>query len=332
MSRWTPTMLNPAAAQSLAHRGTEPAAGPSTIAQRSRPSCCCVMVPRGRSTGAGRRPCRECTDACPMPLSGVNHRLPRTATRRSLPWQRLAYHRVGGGVRAVPGPRRGRRRGGHRGASHPRAVAGVAGGRRPGADAGAAFSHVEHRRPSWCSPCSCRRSCSGRPGSAGPGLQALPPADPVALSASSCSPPPSSHSWAARSSLASRSLPRSPWEPSWHRRTPSRPSRAAPLAVPRRLVAILEGESLVNDATALTAYGVSVGGRDQRRSCSASAVGDFVWVVAVGSSWVSWSQSCVAGSGHACSTRRSRSPCRWSSRISRTCPLSSSTARGSSRR
>ncbi len=55
-----------------------------------------------------------------------------------------------------------------------------------------------------------------------------------------------------------------------------------PLAVPQRLVAILEGESLINDATALTAFAVSVAAVTSGTFVLGQAVGDFVWVVAVG--------------------------------------------------
>ena len=54
-----------------------------------------------------------------------------------------------------------------------------------------------------------------------------------------------------------------------------------PLAAPRRLLAILEGESLVNDATALTAYGVSVAAVTSVFVLS-DAIADFAWVLGVG--------------------------------------------------
>ncbi len=54
-----------------------------------------------------------------------------------------------------------------------------------------------------------------------------------------------------------------------------------PLAVPQRLTAILEGESLVNDATALTAYSVSVAAVTGTFVLT-QAVGDFFWVLGVG--------------------------------------------------
>ena len=54
-----------------------------------------------------------------------------------------------------------------------------------------------------------------------------------------------------------------------------------PLEVPRRLLAILEGESLLNDATALTAFSVSVAAVTTAFD-PARAVGDFFWVLAVG--------------------------------------------------
>jgi len=54
-----------------------------------------------------------------------------------------------------------------------------------------------------------------------------------------------------------------------------------PLAVPRRLLTILEGESLVNDATALTAFSVSVAAVTSV-FVPAQAVADFFWVLAVG--------------------------------------------------
>ncbi len=54
-----------------------------------------------------------------------------------------------------------------------------------------------------------------------------------------------------------------------------------PLAAPRRLLTILEGESLLNDATALTAYAVSVAAVTSVFVLS-SAIADFVWVLGVG--------------------------------------------------
>ncbi|MFN8518503.1 MAG: cation:proton antiporter [Chloroflexota bacterium] len=55
-----------------------------------------------------------------------------------------------------------------------------------------------------------------------------------------------------------------------------------PLAVPRRMLAILEGESLVNDATALTAFSVSVAAVASGVFEPGHAVLDFLWVLAVG--------------------------------------------------
>lgn len=55
-----------------------------------------------------------------------------------------------------------------------------------------------------------------------------------------------------------------------------------PLAVPRRMLAILEGESLVNDATALTAFGVSVAAVTTGVFEPGQAVVDFLWVLVVG--------------------------------------------------
>lgn len=55
-----------------------------------------------------------------------------------------------------------------------------------------------------------------------------------------------------------------------------------PLAVPRRMLAILEGESLVNDATALTAFSVSVVAVTSGVFEPGDAVLDFLWVLAVG--------------------------------------------------
>ena len=40
------------------------------------------------------------------------------------------------------------------------------------------------------------------------------------------------------------------------------------MAVPRRLVSVVEGESLINDGTALVAYRTAVGGRRRARSRS----------------------------------------------------------------
>jgi CPA1 family monovalent cation:H+ antiporter len=55
-----------------------------------------------------------------------------------------------------------------------------------------------------------------------------------------------------------------------------------PLAVPRRTLAILEGESLVNDATALTAFSVSVAAITTGVFEPGQAVLDFLWVLVVG--------------------------------------------------
>ncbi|MEZ4595569.1 MAG: cation:proton antiporter [Chloroflexota bacterium] len=55
-----------------------------------------------------------------------------------------------------------------------------------------------------------------------------------------------------------------------------------PLAVPRRMLAILEGESLVNDATALTAFAVSVAAVTTGVFEPGQAVLDFLWVLVVG--------------------------------------------------
>ena len=70
--------------------------------------------------------------------------------------------------------------------------------------------------------------------------------------------------------------------PSWRHRTPSPRSRCCGRSrCPQRLTAILEGESLVNDATALTAYAVSVAAVTGT-FVLAQAVGDFFWVLGVG--------------------------------------------------
>ncbi len=55
-----------------------------------------------------------------------------------------------------------------------------------------------------------------------------------------------------------------------------------PLAVPRRMLAILEGESLVNDATALTAFSVAVAAVTSGVFEPGRAVLDFLWVLSVG--------------------------------------------------
>jgi CPA1 family monovalent cation:H+ antiporter len=54
------------------------------------------------------------------------------------------------------------------------------------------------------------------------------------------------------------------------------------LAVPRKMVTILEGESLVNDATALTAYGVSVAAAVSGVFEPGQAILEFGWAVASG--------------------------------------------------
>jgi CPA1 family monovalent cation:H+ antiporter len=54
------------------------------------------------------------------------------------------------------------------------------------------------------------------------------------------------------------------------------------LDVPRRLVTVLEGESLVNDATALTAYRVAGAATLSGAFVLAQAIGDFAYVVVVG--------------------------------------------------
>ena len=53
------------------------------------------------------------------------------------------------------------------------------------------------------------------------------------------------------------------------------------LGVPRRVVTILEGESLINDASALIAYRVAIVARGRRRSRSSRRASSFV-VVGVG--------------------------------------------------
>jgi Na+/H+ antiporter len=55
-----------------------------------------------------------------------------------------------------------------------------------------------------------------------------------------------------------------------------------PLAVPHRMLAILEGESLVNDATALTAFAVSVTAAMTGVFEPKQALLDFLWVASVG--------------------------------------------------
>jgi CPA1 family monovalent cation:H+ antiporter len=55
-----------------------------------------------------------------------------------------------------------------------------------------------------------------------------------------------------------------------------------PLAVPRRMLSILEGESLVNDATALTAFSVSVAAVTTGVFEPGQAVLDFLWVLVIG--------------------------------------------------
>ena len=101
------------------------------------------------------------------------------------------------------------------------------------------------------------------------------------------------------------------------------------LGVPRRLLTVLEGESLVNDATALVAYRVAV---------TATVSGRFVvWQaglrfvvgaaggVAIGLPSAGWSLRCVAGS----TTRWSRSSSRCSPATPPTCRPSCSASPGS---
>lgn len=54
------------------------------------------------------------------------------------------------------------------------------------------------------------------------------------------------------------------------------------LGAPARLVTILEGESLVNDATAITAYTIAVGAVETGRFSAAGAVGTFAFEVVAG--------------------------------------------------
>ena len=54
------------------------------------------------------------------------------------------------------------------------------------------------------------------------------------------------------------------------------------LGAPERIVTILEGESLVNDATAITAYAIAIAAVESGRFSAAHAVGTFVFEVAVG--------------------------------------------------
>ena len=113
--------------------------------------------------------------------------------------------------------------------------------------------------PTSCSSSSCRRS-SGRPPTSRPGATSAPTSGRSRCSRSaSCSPPrprwPRVAHWlipglgmagglrARRHRLAAR------------RRRGHRDRRR--LGIPRRIVTILEGESLVNDATALVAYRAS---------------------------------------------------------------------------
>ena len=102
------------------------------------------------------------------------------------------------------------------------------------------------------------------------------------------------------------------------------------LGVPRRLVTVLEGESLVNDATALVAYRVAVvaGGQRELRRSGRPGCGSWSWRPAGWSSgcWsAGWWPSCGAGS----TTRWSRSWSRCSPATPPTCRPSCSASPGS---
>ena len=60
------------------------------------------------------------------------------------------------------------------------------------------------------------------------------------------------------------------------------------LNVPRRVVSVIEGESLVNDGTALVAYRVAVGGRGRRSFSLRDAGLEFVLGAAGGDRWSAW--------------------------------------------
>ena len=101
------------------------------------------------------------------------------------------------------------------------------------------------------------------------------------------------------------------------------------LGVPRRLLTVIEGESLVNDATALVAYRVAV---------AAAVSGSFVawqaglrFVVGVAAAWPSgcWSAGSSPSCGGGSTTRWSRSSSRWSPATSPSCRPSCSGSPGS---
>jgi CPA1 family monovalent cation:H+ antiporter len=107
-------------------------------------------------------------------------------------------------------------------------------------------------------------------------------------------------------------------------------SIARRLGVPRKLVTIVEGESLVNDGTGLVAYRVAVvaviSGRSllhRRAGCSSSAS----WAA---SAWAWPSAGSCGSSGAASTTRRRRSRSRSSRATSRSSPPSFSASRPSS--
>lgn len=76
------------------------------------------------------------------------------------------------------------------------------------------------------------------------------------------------------------------------------------LGLQRRAMTLLVGESLINDATALTAFKVAVAARRAPRCTRSRASGCSCWSRRVASrsawSWASWSGSCAGGSARAC--------------------------------
>ena len=89
------------------------------------------------------------------------------------------------------------------------------------------------------------------------------------------------------------------------------------IGLPRRIVTILEGESLLNDATALVALRTAIGAAAVGVSATDVTV-DFVRAAGGGSWWESWSSSWSRGCAGASPTRCWTAACRWSSPSRRT--------------
>src|SRR6266540_3945125 len=101
--------------------------------------------------------------------------------------------------------------------------------------------------------------------------------------------------------------------------------------LPRRIVTVLEGESLLNDATALVAYRGGVAAASAAASRPRRSAGASRWPASAGwrSAWPSRWRS--AGCAAASTTRSSTTPCRWWRRSPPTCRPRRSEARACSR-